>query len=154
MRPSRGLKMFPMANGTAPAMFDIVDSPVAAAITTDFYTKKKLLTGICHGSAAFAHVDAPGSDKSILHGHNVTGVSQAEVDHLYPMTKIEEPWSVEGELKKATGGSYEKAAEPFGGKVVRSQGEDGRVFITGQNPASGEGLGKAIYKELFGEELA
>lgn len=131
-------------------MFDIVDSPTSHAVILAFYAKNKLLTGICHGSAAFAHVTAPGSDKSILDGHRVTGVSQAEIDYLYPMTKIEEPWSVEGELKKATGGLYEKAEENFGSCVTRSA-SDGHVFVTGQNPASGSALGKAIYQELFGK---
>lgn len=136
------------------AMFDIVDSAVSKAVVIDFYNKKKLLSSICHGTAAFAHVAAPGTDKSILHGHRVTGVSQAEIDTLFPITKIEEPWSVQRELEKAAGGSeyYEKAEEAFAGKVVRSEGSDGRVFITGQNPASGEELGKVINRELFGKD--
>lgn len=62
---------------------------------------------------------------------------------------IEEPFSVESDLSKAAGGKYEKAAEPFGGHVVVSKDSEGRAFITGQNPASGVGIGKAIYEELF-----
>ena len=62
---------------------------------------------------------------------------------------IEEPFSVERDLTKASGGKYEKAAEPFGGHVVVSKDAEGRTFITGQNPASGFDLGKAIYLELF-----
>lgn len=62
---------------------------------------------------------------------------------------IEEPFSVERDLTTASGGKYEKAAEPFGGHVVVSKDAEGRTFITGQNPASGFDLGKAIYLELF-----
>ena len=137
-------------------MFDIVDSPTSISIIQDFYAKRKLLSAICHGVGAFAHVKVPGSDKYILEGHDVTGYSQVEVDILYPKTKVDEPWSVEGELAKAVGpnGSYTKVAEPFGARTVRSQGVDGRVFITGENPASGSGTGEAIYEELFGKPLA
>lgn len=84
----------------------------------------------------------------------MTAISQAECGALYPIVKINEPWSVEEEVKKATGGRYEIAAEKFQGKVVRSEGKDGRVIITGQNPASGAELGKLLYQELLGEPQA
>lgn len=105
-----------------------------------------MVSGICHGAAVFAHRTIPGTNKSILEGHRVTGISDREVDIL--AAGIDEPFSVERELIKA-GGKFEKAAEPFGGHVVVSQDSEGRIFVTGQNPASGIGIGKAIYQELF-----
>lgn len=76
----------------------------------------------------------------------MTGVSDKEVEML---AGVEGPFSVEGDLNKASGGKYEKAAEPFGGHVVVSKDSEGRAFVTGQNPASGIEIAKAIYQELF-----
>ncbi|KAJ9611008.1 hypothetical protein H2204_015274 [Knufia peltigerae] len=132
-------------------MFDVIDSKAAEEVILDFYNQKKLLSGICHGSAAFAHVRDPSSGKFIIDGHKAVGVSNKECELLFPATGVVEPWSVETELDKATGGKYEKAENPFDGHVVVSKSADGRTFITGQNPASGLGLGKAIYEELFGK---
>ncbi len=84
----------------------------------------------------------------MLEGHRVTGISNKELEML--SSGIVEPFSVEDELNKASGGKYEMADKPFGERVVISKGPDGRVIITGQNPASGTGLGKAIYEKLFG----
>ena len=80
----------------------------------------------------------------------MTSVSKKECEILFPISGIFEPFSVEDELKKATDGQYERA-EPFNSRVVVSKGSDGKTIITGQNPASGRDLGKAIYEELFGK---
>ncbi|KAK5046414.1 hypothetical protein LTR84_008217 [Exophiala bonariae] len=126
--------------------FDVTDSEATVAFVEQFYHSKKIISGICHGAAVLAHRTIPGTDKSILEGHRVTGISNKEVDML--ASGIEEPFSVESDLSKA-GGKYEKAAEPFSGHVVVSKDSEGRAFITGQNPASAVGIGKAIYEELF-----
>ncbi|KEF54410.1 uncharacterized protein A1O9_09576 [Exophiala aquamarina CBS 119918] len=126
--------------------FDVIDSEATIAFVDEFYRSKKIICGICHGAAVFAHRTIPGTTKSILEGHRVTGISDREVGIL--ASSIEEPFSVEGELVKA-GAKFEKAVEPFGGHVVVSSDSEGRVFVTGQNPASGIGIGKAIYQELF-----
>ena len=133
-------------------MMDLVDSRASAAIITNLYKDRKLLSGICHGPAVFANLKRPGDEsKYLLEGHRVTGVSNAECDALFPMTGIKDPWSVEDGLTRATGGQYEKAEENFAEKVVVSKGQDGRTIITGQQPASGFAEAKAIYAELFGK---
>ena len=133
-------------------MMDIVDSEASATIITKMYQDKKLLSGICHGPAVFANLKRPDDDsKYLLEGHRVTGVSNAECDALYPVTGIQDPWSVEDGLTRATGGQYETAEKIFTEKVVVSKGKDGRTIITGQQPASGLAEAKAIYAELFGK---
>ena len=76
-------------------MFDIVDSPASAKIIQVLYANKKLLTGVCHGPAAFAHVNKPSTQEPLLKGHKVTGVSNKECELLFPVSGIVEPWSVE-----------------------------------------------------------
>ncbi len=133
-------------------MMDIVDSEASAKIITKMYQDKKLLSAICHGPAVFAKLKRPGNNsKYLLEGHRVTGVSNAECDALYPVTGIQDPWSVQDELVKATDGQYEAAEQLFTEKVVVSKGKDGRTIITGQQPASGFAEAKAIYAELFGK---
>ena len=133
-------------------MMDLVDSEASAAVVSQLYKDKKLLSAICHGPAVFANLKRP-DDKSKywLEGHRVTGVSNAECDALYPVTGIKDPWSVEDGLVRATGGQYEAAEKIFAEKVVISKGRDGRTIITGQQPQSGYAEAKAIYAELFGE---
>ena len=80
----------------------------------------------------------------------MVGVSNKECEILFPVSGIVGPFSVEDALNKAGGGQYERA-EPFNSRVVVSKGPDERVIIIGQNPASGVGLGKAIFEELFGK---
>ena len=129
-------------------MFDLVTSDASAAIVGNFYASNKLMTGICHGPAVFSHLKAPDTERSMLDGHKVTGVSNLECETLFPLTGIVEPFSVEDELNMACKGRYEKADKPFEGHVVVSKGPDGRTFITGQNPASGKEFGKAILNQL------
>ncbi|KAL9126554.1 MAG: hypothetical protein Q9217_004415 [Psora testacea] len=129
-------------------MFDLVQSEASAAVIGEFHAKNKLISAVCHGSATLAHLKVPGTNTNMLEGHRVTGISNKELEMI--SADVVEPFSVEDELNKASGGKYEKADEPFAGWVVISKGPDGRTIITGQNPASGTALGKAIYEELFG----
>ena len=134
-------------------MMDLVDSKASATVISQMYKDKKLLAGMCHGPAVFANILRPGDEsKYLLEGHRVTGISNAECDALYPVSGVQDPWSVEDGLVRATGGQYEKAEKNFTEKVVVSKGRDGRTIITGQQPASGYGVAKAIYAELFGSQ--
>lgn len=49
------------------------------------------------------------------------------------------------DVLKQHGGKFEKAAESWGEKVVI--GKEGRL-LTGQNPSSASGIGKAIVKAI------
>jgi putative intracellular protease/amidase len=131
-------------------MFDLVDSKASEDVILEFHDKNKLVTGICHGPATFSRLTLPGTNTMLLQGHKVTGVSNKECEILFPISGIVEPFSVEDALNKASDGHYERA-EPLNSRVVVSKGADGRVIITGQNPASGMDLGKAIYEEMFGK---
>ncbi|KAK7441520.1 hypothetical protein VKT23_016510 [Stygiomarasmius scandens] len=73
--------------------------------------------------------------QSIFAGKRATGFSNAE-DEIMGMTDAI-PFLLEDKIKAV--GTYEKAPEPWGVHVV----VDG-LLITGQNPASAAGVGKAI----------
>ena len=87
------------------------------------------------------------SGEPLLAGAEVTGFSNTEEDQvgLSPIM----PFMLETELNRVSGGKYVKADEPWGEKVVVSQVAGlGGAVITGQNPASATGVGKAILNAL------
>ncbi len=68
----------------------------------------------------------------------MTGFTNAEEEQVGLTAAV--PFLLEDELAKVAG-SFVKAAEPWGEKVV----VDGRL-VTGQNPASSKKLGEEILK--------
>ncbi|RDB22785.1 Glutathione-independent glyoxalase HSP31 [Hypsizygus marmoreus] len=120
-------------------VLDLASDPVNIKLASQFYQAGKVTAAVCHGTAALVGaVDASG--KSIFSGKGFTGFSNAE-EELAGKTK-DIPFSLEDKITEL-GGNYEKAAEPWGAKVV----VDGHL-ITGQNPASAGPLGHAILKAL------
>lgn len=82
----------------------------------------------------------------MLKGAEVTGFSNTEEDQVQLSSIM--PFMLEDELKRV-GATYVKAEQPWGEKVVVSQvAELGGAVITGQNPASATGVGKAILTAL------
>ncbi|KAH8819920.1 putative chaperone protein HSP31 [Xylogone sp. PMI_703] len=126
-------------------MFDLAIDETSHKLINEFYSHNKIIAAVCHGPAALASVKLP-SGEYLISGQPVTGFSNAEEDAV-DKTKYM-PFSLEDELNRASGGKFVKADKPWGEKVVVARG--GRL-ITGQNPASATGVGKAIYDAVFGE---
>src|ERR1700760_4536770 len=99
------------------AMFDEVDNPMSIKLIREFYDAGKFVTAVCHGTAALLNVKLE-DGTHLLAGERVTGFSDAEeiiVDRVKDM-----PFHLEDALDKASGGHYEKAAEPWAPKVIVS----------------------------------
>jgi len=126
-------------------MFDLATDPTSHALVKEFYTQNKIISAVCHGPAALSHVKLP-SGQSLLAGQPVTGFSNEEEDTVGLSQYM--PFKLEDELNRASGGKYVKADKAWGEKVVVARG--GRL-ITGQNPASATGVGRAIYDAVFGD---
>ncbi|KAK9773249.1 putative DJ-1/PfpI family protein [Seiridium cardinale] len=122
-------------------MFDLATDKESIALINEFVAAGKPVAAVCHGPIVFTNVTLPGG-KHLLAGKEVTGFSNVEEDQAQ-MTKLM-PVLLEDEIKRA-GGSYKKAAEPWGELVIV---QDGGKFITGQNPASAKGVGEAIAKAI------
>ncbi|CZR58333.1 related to NonF protein, involved in nonactin biosynthesis [Phialocephala subalpina] len=125
-------------------MFDLATDATSHKLINEFYTHNKIISAVCHGPAAIAFVKLP-SGEFLIAGQAVTGFSNSEEDAVGLSSAM--PFMLETELNKASGGKFVKT-EDWGKKVVVSRG--GRL-ITGQNPASAEGVGQAIYDAIFGE---
>lgn len=120
-------------------MFDFPHNPVLADILAQTFEAGGLVSAVCHGPAGFLGVTL--SDGSALvEGRKLTGFSWPE-EKLAGRDKAV-PFRLDEALKEE-GAKYTKALRPMAEKVVR----DGNL-VTGQNPMSAEGVGKAVAKLL------
>lgn len=117
--------------------FDFPKSEALAKIIAAFYESGKVVSAVCHGPAGLLEVKLS-SGQYLVSGRNVTGFSWQEEELAKREKSV--PFNLEDELRNR-GANYSKSAIPFKSYVV----EDG-LLITGQNPASAEGVGKAVVK--------
>jgi putative intracellular protease/amidase len=127
-------------------VFDLATDETCHRLVNEFYAANKVVSAVCHGPAALARVKLGDGTAYLLAGQRVTGFSNVEEEQVGLAKAV--PFLLEDALNEASGGHFEKAKEPWGEKVVVSMG--GRL-ITGQNPASAYGVGRAIYDAIFGE---
>ncbi|NVB80408.1 MAG: type 1 glutamine amidotransferase domain-containing protein [Kofleriaceae bacterium] len=120
--------------------FDFPKSTGLAALIAQFYESGRIVSAVCHGPAGLLEAKLA-SGEYLIRGKAVTGYSWRE--EVLARRADAVPFSLEQELQKR-GASYSKAAFPFARNVV----VDGRL-ITGQNPASADGVGKAVVKQLL-----
>lgn len=120
-------------------VIDLASDPVNAKLASAFWQAGKVTAAVCHGPAGLVQaVDASG--KSIFAGRKAVSFSNAEEEIAQKVKDI--PFLVESRIVEL-GGTFEKAPEPFVAKVI----VDGKL-ITGQNPASAQGVGEAILQAL------
>jgi putative intracellular protease/amidase len=126
------------------AMFDLVENPVSTQLIREFYEASRIVSAVCHGSAALLNATlADGTH--LIAGEKVTGFSNAEeiaVDRQKDM-----PFHLETALDKASGGCYVKSGEAWAPKVIVSES---KKLLTGQNPASAKGLAEELLKVIEG----
>lgn len=120
-------------------MFDFPDDENLASLTAQFYETGKIVSSVCHGPSGLLNVKLS-NDEYLVKGKNVTGFSWFE-EILAKRHKIV-PFNMEEQLKKR-GAKFSKSFIPFGPHIIK----DGQL-ITGQNPASAKGVGRAVVKAL------
>lgn len=118
-------------------VFDYPDNKQLQEITRTIWEKGGIVSGVCHGVVGLLNVKLSNGD-FLLKGRKVTGFSNTEEDEVEATKFV--PFLTETELKNR-GGVYEKNNQNWGENVV----VDGNL-ITGQNPASTNGIAKAILK--------
>jgi len=121
-------------------MFDLVDNPTSTKLIREFYESDRIVSAVCHGSAALLNATLADGTKLIA-GEDVTGFSNAEeiaVDRQKDM-----PFHLETYLDNASGGHYVKSEEAWAPRVVVSST---KKLLTGQNPASAQPLAVALLK--------
>jgi putative intracellular protease/amidase len=121
------------AGGNA-APYQFVNDARVHGAAAAAYEAGKLVTAVCHGTSALLEAKLAGG-QHLVEGRRVTGFSNAEEDALGQRAVM--PVLLE-EAFPQRGAEY-TAGAPFTEHVV----VDGRL-ITGQQPASGRGVGEAI----------
>lgn len=115
-------------------MWDFPDDKDVQRVISKIYENGGVVAALCHGPAAFANAKLS-NGKNLVSGKKLTSFTDEE-EAKVELTKIV-PFSLEQKLKQR-GATIEKSP-PFKSKVV----VDGRL-VTGQNPASGTGVGQAV----------
>ncbi|RAK95297.1 type 1 glutamine amidotransferase domain-containing protein [Aspergillus ibericus CBS 121593] len=125
-------------------MYDLYSDQTSLSLIQSFAVAKKPVAAVCHGPAVLVNATTP-SGTPLLAGAEVTAFSNVEEDQVQLSSIM--PFMLEDELKRV-GARYVRA-EPWAEKVVVSSVHElGGVVVTGQNPASATGVGKAILKAL------
>ena len=116
-------------------MFDLATDSTSHKVIAEFWDTGKVVSAVCHGPAALVNVKL--SDGSyLIQDKEVTGFSNEEEEQA-GLTEVM-PFLLETELK-SNGGVFVKADKPWEEKISVTGN-----LITGQNPASASGVGKAI----------
>lgn len=120
-------------------MYDFVGNAALSNVIGRFYEDGKVVAAVCHGPCGLLDVTLS-TGQHLLEGRKVTGFSWNEEIAAKRADAV--PFNLEEELQKR-GAEYSKALIPFKTHVV----EDERL-ITGQNPISSRGVGKAVVTYL------
>ena len=123
-------------------LWDLAEDKDSITLIEAFYAANKPVSAVCHAPGVFKNVQAP-DGHPIVKGKKVTGFTNSE-EEAVGLTKVV-PFLVE-DMLVAKGAQYSKAAD-WASYVV----EDGHL-ITGQNPASSEGVAQALLKRLGQEQ--
>lgn len=119
-------------------LWDLSTSPVSIKLIESFERAGKPVSFVCHAPAVLRHVTAANGEP-LIKGRRVAGFTNGEEAGV-ALTDVV-PFLIEDEFIRL-GARYEKGPD-WAPHVV----EDGNL-ITGQNPASSEGVAKALLKHL------
>ena len=121
-------------------LFDLCENETAHYITRAIYEAEKPVSAVCHGPAALALIQLS-DNTGLIDGKNVTGFTRGEEVAMDTLSAV--PFLVEERMMEY-GGIYQMKKN-WDTLVV----EDG-LLITGQNPPSASGVGKALAVRLTG----
>ena len=115
-------------------LWDLAEDRNSISLIEVMYAGGKTVAAVCHSPAVFRHTKAP-DGSSLVEGKSVTGFSNSE-EAAVELTDIV-PFLLENELQ-VIGANYSKSSDwhPY---IIT----DGNL-ITGQNPASSEGVAQAL----------
>jgi putative intracellular protease/amidase len=119
-------------------LWDLAESSASIALIENFDRAGKPIGFVCHAPGALRHVKAV-TGEPLVKGRRVTGFTNGEEDAVELSDVV--PFLIEDEFK-ALGGLYEKGPDWAPYIVI-----DGKL-VTGQNPASSEGVAHALLKLL------
>lgn len=125
------------AGGHGP-LWDLANDPTSIRLIETFDRAGKPLGLVCHAPGALRNAKSA-DGQPLVNGRRVTGFSNSEEDAVQLSSVV--PFLIEDEFKQQ-GGLYEKGADWHPNVVIDQH------LVTGQNPASSEGVAEALLKQL------
>lgn len=119
-------------------LWDLAENADSIALIEAFTAQQKPTALVCHAPGVLRHVKSP-SGQPLVASRDVTGFSNTE-EEAVGLTDVV-PFLLEDELQQL-GGSFSKTDDWHPHVVV-----DG-LLITGQNPASSDGVADALVRSL------
>lgn len=120
------------------AMWDFADNKELAAIAARIYESKGLVAAVCHGPAGLVNVQLE-NGQYLVAGKKVNSFTNEEESTVGLETVV--PFLLESKLIER-GAKFEKST------LFQPHVTVDERLITGQNPQSAEGVGKAMLQEL------
>lgn len=120
-------------------MFDLATDPAVGRLLDDAARHERIVGAVCHGPAALVAALAEGIP--LVRDRELTAFSDAEEAQTGVADRL--PFSLEGRLREQ--GARYRSAPPWQAHVIT----DGWL-VTGQNPASSEGVARAMLAALAG----
>ena len=117
------------------AMWDFPDDPGLIGLAEGIHKRGGVVSSVCHGAAGLLNLRDE-SGVGLVDGRRVTGYSNVEEKAVRHTDHV--PFSLEDELT-GRGANFSRGLVPFVPHVVT----DGRI-VSGQNPMSAKGVGKAV----------
>ena len=119
-------------------MWDLANDQDSIALIKSFIKQDKIVSAVCHAPAALVNVNLDNNDP-LVKGKKVTGFTNSE-EAAVELTDVV-PFLLEDKLSELSA-NYTKG-DDWSDYVV----EDG-LLITGQNPASSEGVAKQLLERI------
>lgn len=119
-------------------MWDLPDNVALQGIAARIYERKGVVAAVCHGPAGLVNIKLS-NGRYLVDGKAVAAFTNAEETAVKLMDVV--PFHLETRLRER--GALPKTAPNFKANVVTSE-----RLVTGQNPASAQGVAEAIVKLL------
>ncbi len=119
-------------------MFDFPENLQLQKLTSEIYENEGVVGAVCHGSAALVNVRLS-DGQYLIKGHEISCFTNDEEETVGMEEAV--PFLLQTRLQER--GAHHTSAPRFACHVVKS----GRL-VTGQNPASAAGVGKAMVEVL------
>ncbi|MFT3699125.1 MAG: type 1 glutamine amidotransferase domain-containing protein [Kofleriaceae bacterium] len=120
------------------AMWDLPDNVELARIAATIYERGGIVSAVCHGPAALVNIQLS-NGSYLVAGKTVSAFTNDEERAIKLDTIV--PWLLAAKLEER--GARHEGAPMWQAKVVVSE-----RLVTGQNPASAEGVAKAVVAAL------
>ncbi|HOZ51470.1 MAG TPA: type 1 glutamine amidotransferase domain-containing protein [Chitinophagaceae bacterium] len=123
-------------------LWDLAFDESSIKLIENFYNHQKPIAFVCHSPAALINVKAENGEP-LVKGKHLTSFSNSEEEEV-KLTQVV-PFLLEDKLKEL-GAHYTNSSN------WESYVQQDGLLLTGQNPASSEGVAKLLLKMLKGEE--